>query len=475
MPIRGTARALQTAFEEASNAGKLLPTKLASRCQPKLRATYHDAIVTFEADPGPAETLRFLRKFHSRLLNEEWPLAKERVDDRSGLEQWFGPTADMILSSHALTVDRDSRDRLLVEICRAVNDGLERLVRHAEGDYASDPKADRFPDISVVAEKTSTLSAPPAPRPSISLKQLLADWWTEAQALGRTKSTYEAYGNVVRKLTAFVGHDDAARITSEDILRYKSHRMQQVSAKTVKDSDLAGLKAVLGWGVANKRLAANPAASVTVKGVKPVKLREKGFDDAEAKAILKATYTYQPTKREPAKKVAAKRWAPWIMAYTGARVGEIVQLRKEDVRHDESGWFIIITPDAGPVKDKEARRIPLHSHLVELGFIEFVRASPDGYLFLTPNTKGDVMPNWRSIKMRVAEFVRSVVEDPAVRPNHGWRHRFLTIGSEVGAQDRVLYAITGHAPVGVGGAYGNATLKAMRRAIEMLPRYEVGN
>jgi DNA-binding XRE family transcriptional regulator len=29
---------------------------------------------------------------------------------------------------------------------------------------------------------------------------------------------------------------------------------------------------------------------------------------------------------------AAKRWCQWIMAYTGARVSEVAQLRKEDVR-----------------------------------------------------------------------------------------------------------------------------------------------
>jgi integrase len=28
---------------------------------------------------------------------------------------------------------------------------------------------------------------------------------------------------------------------------------------------------------------------------------------------------------------AARRWVPWLMAYSGARCGEITQLRKEDI------------------------------------------------------------------------------------------------------------------------------------------------
>ena len=83
-------------------------------------------------------------------------------------------------------------------------------------------------------------------------------------------------------------------MTPEDNVRFKDHRLatinprtgKHISAKTVKDSDLASLKTIFGWGVSNLRMATNPATGITIKLGKPVKLRSKGFTDEEARAIL---------------------------------------------------------------------------------------------------------------------------------------------------------------------------------------------
>jgi len=42
---------------------------------------------------------------------------------------------------------------------------------------------------------------------------------------------------------------------------------------------------------------------------------------------------------------AARRWVPWLSAYTGARVGEITQLRKQDVIKRDGIHAIHITPE----------------------------------------------------------------------------------------------------------------------------------
>jgi integrase len=63
----------------------------------------------------------------------------------------------------------------------------------------------------------------------------------------------------------------------------------------------------------------------------------------------------------------AKRWVPWLCAYTGARVGEIAQLRKQDVRWVDGHYVIHITPEPGTVKTDEPRDVVLHSHLIQRG------------------------------------------------------------------------------------------------------------
>ena len=55
---------------------------------------------------------------------------------------------------------------------------------------------------------------------------LVEDWWREASLRGgMALSTYESYRNTARKLAQFLKHDDAARITAEDVIRFKDWRL----------------------------------------------------------------------------------------------------------------------------------------------------------------------------------------------------------------------------------------------------------
>ncbi|MDF1610521.1 tyrosine-type recombinase/integrase, partial [Hoeflea sp. YIM 152468] len=164
----------------------------------------------------------------------------------------------------------------------------------------------------------------------------------------------------------------------------------------------------------------------------------------------------------------SRRWVPWICAYTGARVGEIVQLRKRDVFMRDGHLVINITPEAVTVKDGEARMVPLHPHLLEMGIEGFIQGSPDDLLFMW---SGKDRKAWRTAKNRITEFVREHLADPNVQPNHAWRHTFKTRGAEAGIGQRILDAICGHEPGTVGEAYTDITVATMWRAMNEYPPY----
>lgn len=418
--------------------------------------------------------------------------------EKDGLEVALGPLVDrMLLRNGIAELDPECRPVLLNAFAMALQDAFANRERNAGGDFTPDPKANRFPawqDPSSLALREGPEAKAPTNKRTTpaggltTITGLVDGWWAEAKARGLKPSTHESYRNSVAALVTFLGHDDASRVTPEDIIRFKDHRLASVhprtgkpiSAKTVKDSDLAGLKAVFGWAVANRKLPSNPAAGITIKVGKRVKLRTtKGFTDEEARAILVAASGYCATSsRESPQMVAAKRWVPWLCAYTGARVGEMVQLRKEDVRKVASNtnggavWVLRITPEAGTVKTNEAREVVLHPHLVEQGFPEFVDKAPSGHLFLKPAKDGDVLGPWQGVKNRLREFARGIVTDPNVAPNHGWRHRFKTVGIEAGIAPRILDAIQGQAPASVADTYGEVTIKAQAQAIAKIPRIE---
>lgn len=403
---------------------------------------------------------------------EHWLRIERQARDAGKLEQWLGPEVDKLLARHGLNIDAGSRGRLLVAISEASEQAAAQLKRNAEGDYSPDPRASRFPEWKPTEEPKTT-----KPAGKTSLTGILADWWKEAQATGRKQSTYESYSNTVDGFVAFLGHDDATQITPERVVGFKDHRLSSInprtkkpiSAKTVKDSDLAGLKTLFGWAVSNHRLPSNPAQGVTIKLGKRKVTRSKGFTDEEAKDLLEAADAHQQGNERP-KTFAAKRWVPWLCAYTGARVGEVAQLRKQDVRKAGEYWVIHITPEAGTVKTDQARDVVLHEHLVTKGFPEFVQGCKSGHLFLSPAEGGDVLGPLQGLKNRLAEFARDTVKDPRVAPNHGWRHRFKSEGREAGIADSVLDAIQGQAPRTVAEAYGDVTVAAMALAISKFPR-----
>lgn len=398
--------------------------------------------------------------------------------------------ADEILVHHGLVVDEWSR----LKLARAAGAALQRasltLARAAQGDIILDGSLDLDSSMSVESPTptsslipsapTSIRRQPSAPQP-LSLTGLFEAWWQEAQGVGRKPSTYESYEKTVRYLVAFLKHDDATRVTAEDIVAFKDHRLatpsertgKVPSAKTVKDSDLAALKTLFSWAVINRKLPANPAAGLTIKIGKKQRLRPKGFTEAEAHAILSAALHYEPGSREDARTAAAKRWVPWLCAFSGARVGEIGQLRRQDLHREGELWVLRITPEAGTVKTNEARDVALHPQLIELGFPAFVETNPEGPLFLTPAEGGDVLGPLSGLLNRMREFVRPIVPDPNVQPNHGWRHLFTTICEEAEISPRTYKAIMGHAGTTVADGYGDVTLKAKAAAIRKLPSFDL--
>lgn len=178
-------------------------------------------------------------------------------------------------------------------------------------------------------------------------------------------ATVKAWRRQLSAFVTFLGHDDATKVTPEDVIAWKDHLLHKagksgagLSAKTVGETYLSALKTTFRWAVENQKLAGNPAATARVRGPKRVHMRERGLTNDEAKTILAATLTPPPPRLSP-ERVLARRWVPWLCAYTGARVNEITQLRGKDVAEIDGIWTIKITPEAGRIKTSVARTIAL--------------------------------------------------------------------------------------------------------------------
>ena len=382
-----------------------------------------------------------------------------------GIEERFGLLADFVLIRHRIHLASQDRQRFLRMVGTASLDAGWQLRRISEYDYSDDPKALRFPAIDAVS----------AIRPKVTFADLVTGWSKEAASRGLSKRTVDnLYPEAIERFKKFIKHDDPAKVTDDDILAFKLERQKTVKAKTWKDSDLPPIKAIFQWAVKNKKLLFNPAAEVTGERVKRVLSRPPDFSDDEASSVFRACLAYQGGKKEDPKTSAALKWVPILQAYTGTRVGEIIQLRKKDVRMESGFQVLRLSPDAGTVKGGRYRDVPLHSHPIELGFLQFVERSKDGALFATSDADGDAT-GLNGVYKRVRDFVRGVVTDPGVQPTHGWRHRFKTICLEDGhIAERTIDKIQGQVSTkNASGGYGCNTVKAMANALARFPHVQI--
>ena len=180
-------------------------------------------------------------------------------------------------------------------------------------------------------EASPSVSAEPAPassRPPVPLRPAFAAYAKEAQL---ASSTVKRWTPVMDRLIGHLGHDDAAALSRQQIVAWKDKLLDGGTSNiTVRDVYLAAVRATLQFAVDLGKLAHNPAAGIKVRVRAAPQERDKGFDGKEAETILSATLR-KPSDKISEEMAAARRWTPWIGAYTGARINEITPLTGRDV------------------------------------------------------------------------------------------------------------------------------------------------
>ena len=359
---------------------------------------------------------------------------------------------------------------------------IRLLRRRAGGDYAKDKRPERFAALDL--PKTPAPSAVPS---GLSAAARLTCWaafelWIEGRR--PAPATINRWRAVFVDLKGTFGDRDAATITADEAQAWVDGLLASPdrSPHVVEEVWRRAAKVVFAWAVKRKRLTSNPFAEATVALPKrPPKLREREFTENEWRAILTATLQPPPARMEP-HNAAARRWVPWVCAYTGARPGEVCQLRAEDVVETPAGWAIRITPEAGTVKTGEARTVPLHEHLIAQGFSTFAKANGAGPLLYDPSARrktdddatNPVRAPWAKSVNKLSDWVRSLgVKDEGISPSHAWRHTFKRRAARAGIERRIRFAMCGHVSGDEGDKYETPTLEDLAEAMRAFPRYEL--
>lgn len=442
-------------------------------------------VARHESDPGPAEHWAD-RKEH--LTERVWyPHAPvEHLEDPYADESWpwtqwpevreavRPEVAEMalaatFLASEGLALNPDASILFVDAVSQSLFAAYCVLEQRANSDYSRDTYPDTFP---AYVDQRRTAST------GMSCWELFGAY---VEATKPKPGTVNRWRAVFKNLQAMFPATSASGLTETNARAWKDTLVTpRRSAVTVDVVWLSSARIVFSWALKHKHIRANPFDGLTVDVPKVSTLREtKAFKPEEAQVILRAASAITNMRDAFPR---AKRWVMWLCAYSGARSGEITQMRGGDVQPRGGFYVMRLTPEANTMKTGQARTVPIHEHLIAQGFIEFVRAQGPGPLFynVRPASTAEEDPlnpeRHPSIKTRgrLGDWVRSLgITDPEVGPTHGWRHTFKAKAARCGIDDGFSDGITGHAPPTIGRSYRMPTVEDMAEALNKFPRYEL--
>ena len=187
---------------------------------------------------------------------------------------------------------------------------------------------------------------------------------------------------------------------------------------------------------------------------------------------------------------AADFWVPLLGLFTGARMDELLTLRKMDIKQTptqpfrakrkdtsrEGIWFIDLTDGSKKVKnDGSSRRIiPIHQFIIDAGFLNFIDDfAQEDFLFdryLNP----DKRDGNNKLTKEFTEYRRSLGIGRALNESEGpklcfhtLRHNFINAFKDHGVSDTVNREIVGHS-LGTGKKDAHTQSYEQRHTVEKL-------
>lgn len=269
----------------------------------------------------------------------------------------------------------------------------------------------------------------------------------------------------VNALIEFLGHDDATRLTREDMIRWRDSMKDAGRGNSTWNNRLSLIRQIILRAVSDGKLATDSTDRLRLP--KNAAKSWLPYTDRDAACILNAAR---------AEAAPSRRWAHWIMAFTGMRVSEALQLSVRDLRQDNGIHYFAVHADDPDktIKNGQRRSVPMHPALIAEGLLDYAATlPPDGPLF--PDKRLDKFGRrggrgWNAVGKWVRETAG--IGDPRKGPDHSWRHRMEDELRNAEVPEDVRDAVVGHSRKTVGRVYG-VRGEALRRLADAVDRLKL--
>ena len=417
-------------------------------------------------------------------------------DSNSAKAKLFRQSIDQFFSSVGIVIPYGSENYLLfAEMFVYKYLELEKICEaRLNLDFVTQP------NISVLANESVTSVEPrPALKDGECISVVFELYESYAESMGITRKTIDETSSIVNRFISAFGDiivTNIKRATIQDFQQLmrqlpssqakrvkslpvkeqadlaKRERLKTLSEKTVR-KNMRLLSTIFSYAVDRELITDNPAFNLKFKyDASNNSDRERDYKPNEIAKIFQ--HEVFQTKDTELKYGAGCYWIPLLAYYTGARSQELGQLEASDVRESEGIFYISFNIDGSDkfLKNRSSHRdIPIHPHLIELGFVEYARSlvSTSKLFPEIPLDKNNHVSTSfaRWFKKQVLTGVGlGSIDAP---PIHGFRHTIRTTFREMQVPNDVSDSITGHSDGSVSRTYGRFTLKAKLNVIQQLP------
>ncbi|EJG0765509.1 site-specific integrase [Vibrio parahaemolyticus O5:K30] len=187
------------------------------------------------------------------------------------------------------------------------------------------------------------------------------------------RSDAEEVASLLRKYpTNLKKHKQFKGLSGHDAIKLnKDLGLPTLSDESVKDY-CQKMSGFFEWCQLNELTDINPFRAIRFKKTRKDSEAKCAYTDTDLEKIFSAIVSTKHQHKHP-----YYFWLPLLAYFTGARLNELCQLYKANIYQVEGIWVIQIDDrfEGQKLKNLTSRRIvPIHDQLLNLGFIEYVRA-----------------------------------------------------------------------------------------------------
>ncbi|MDM5072198.1 site-specific integrase [Aeromonas bestiarum] len=202
---------------------------------------------------------------------------------------------------------------------------------------------------------------------------LLIDSYLREKALSWAPKEVKNQRSYIQHFIEKSGDKVITGYTKQDAVTFKDYLLGSGKSPATINKYLAKLALLFKWLAGRIENLSNPFDGLKLQRVKEVNSRS-GYTDSELSKYIAWANQQQDFRK----------WILLLGAYSGARANEICQLYASDIRQEQGVWCLHVRAAHDDQKLKTAnseRLIPIHSKLIESGFLKFAGSRSGGRLF----------------------------------------------------------------------------------------------